>query len=209
MKLLYTLLLYSFLPLAAQTYILQLQLPESVSSTDWIRAYYKGDRLNVQEPLFCPIPEYNDAGAFSVIVAEEIAIHRGKGGTVEYLKRPTELPFRWFDITYNRDQRQPWHVEERYAEDVPERLPENTIFICSNPSIVDTVYAGEQFGKDTGKRRCYITVAFTSNIINDQELETHNTRALMASLDANTVHREMRIRQQKDAQRTVSMIVGS
>ena len=78
-------------------YILKTLFPPSIQVP--LRGYYKGNILNLDEG-WCTVPEQEERLAFSMIFIKDVEdIDRASNNNTEYLQRPKNLPFIWYDLT--------------------------------------------------------------------------------------------------------------
>ena len=181
-----------------QPYILQLQLPDNIQAKTALRAYYQGNEINLENPLCCQVPKLNNEFAFSILVADDINMHASKGSTIECLKRPENRSFKWFDAAYDK-RTGAWRVEERSSDNLPERLPENTLYLLCNPDRVNNVDVISR-----GRGTTYINVTFTQDMV--YAPQDDSAHALLASLDAQAFHAATRKQELHDRYVTVSML---
>jgi len=181
--------------MTAHQYIMQFHaLQHDIVPT---RTYYKGHRIQSHDPSFCQLPEKRSISAFSIIVADDISFGYDRNGSIASIKRPQDRQFRWFDVTYNT-MHNPWQVHERRAEDTPEQLPQDAIYILCDPDIIDQIQAHQV--NDT----TYISIHCVAPDHTDHTIKT--IHANMASLDAQAYHTDLQHHERHEQRVTISML---
>lgn len=129
-------LLSFFIQLSAATaHILRIQCPQGWKHIPGMRAYYKGERLDLSDH-WCIVPETTRTAIFSLIVTDEIGFAT-RDANVRSLQR-THDHCRWFDLTLSiTDTGYSWQTQELSIDEMPQRIPEHAITVLIDPEFVD------------------------------------------------------------------------
>lgn len=128
------------------------QLKENKGS---LPVYYKGHEIDLTQG-WTKLPECSEPCTFSLLITENVDFV-AKGNTVRYLKRIPDQDYIWYDLTLSlHDEAKDdgtdhnestvstkktysWSVEKHDSEDTPERIPEHTIVLLTNPDFIDSL----------------------------------------------------------------------
>lgn len=187
-------------------YSVNLKLPAFLNEHAHIPAYYKGHRLNLSEG-WARLPECGQPCMFSLLITEDIEF-TSKGNTVSYLKRIPEQEYSWYDITLTlckkqqdpislevndnkkaeipQEQSYTWDIEKRNHDETPERIPEHTIVLLTNPNYIESLKAEPSV---PGSIDITLPTIIFKKDINKKEFEETALSILVgAALNLNAIH---------------------
>ncbi len=117
--------------------------------------YYKGHKIDLNQG-WTKLPECSEPCTFSLLITENIGF-KGKEKTINYLKRIPDQAYVWYDLTLsfhdepkdeNVDHAESpapakktyiWTIEKHDSDETPERIPEHTIVLLTNPDFIDSL----------------------------------------------------------------------
>jgi hypothetical protein len=117
--------------------------------------YYKGHKIDLTQG-WTKLPECAEPCTFSLLITENVDFV-AKGNTVRYLKRIPDQNHVWYDLTLsfhdepkdeNVDHTESpapskktysWSIEKHDSDETPERIPEHTIVLLTNPDFIDSL----------------------------------------------------------------------
>ena len=132
-------------------YSLKAKIPFALAGLEGnLPAYYKGHKIDLSQG-WTKLPECSEPCTFSLLITENVDFV-AKGNTVRYLKRIKDQEYTWYDLTLtfhdepksetdNLEFPAPakktysWEIE-RHESDSPERIPEHTIVLLTNPTFI-------------------------------------------------------------------------
>jgi hypothetical protein len=134
-------------------YSLKAKLPTSLTNLkESLPVYYKGHKIDLAQG-WNKLPECSEPCTFSLLITEDVDF-TAKGNTVRFLKRKADQEYLWYDLTLNffdeikhENQEQStsaapakktysWEIEQRESADTPDRIPEHTIVLLTNPAFI-------------------------------------------------------------------------
>lgn len=180
-------------------YSITIKLP-SHCADEHIPAYYKGHKLNLHEG-WTHVPECGHPSMFSLLITEDVEFS-SKGNTVRYLKRIPDQKYVWYDITLTlckkndtdsykhdkteEDQSYTWDIEERNHDEVPERIPDHTIVLLTNPDFIKSVTSTPSV---PGSPEIILpTIQFKEDIDKKEFEDTMLSIIVGAALNLNAIH---------------------
>ena len=202
---------------ASYSYVLKFQFPATLTSTPELRGWYKGKPLDLRDH-WCIIREEDETVAFSLVITPEIKF-KSRGNNVDYLKRISEQPCKWYDLTLHIDHNKQtcyWEIEEKGLDEVPLRLPLHTIAIQTNPDIIDKVeeiVESSESDDSPHRESCKTNVInlpmiFIKKNLIKADFQEASIYPLMASIDLRTIHQEAKKIIRQDQALIVSMVVA-
>lgn len=123
----------------SHSYILRIKFPPQVLTVPTMCGYYKGNKLIFTED-FCFIPETKACTSFSLFITKPEFAPKPKcdGNNIRYFKRRDQKPGRFFHITkkINTHNNNSWKISEKNINQVPLRLPDDTIILFLDPKYI-------------------------------------------------------------------------
>lgn len=172
-----------------QSFILRLAYPPGLSMYG-VTAYYKGIPYDLAEG-WALIKDDQGPALLSVVIAESLE-WKAEGNMVRYLQRLPNKPFLWFDLTLSlkKTGSYAWNIQKRSAQEVPLRLPENTLFVELNPELFETLLTLDQ--EDCSAKSDLITLPIIQlrKALTQEEFDAKSVYSHLASLDLKTINRE-------------------
>lgn len=168
-------------------YILRIKMPHHIAQAKGLYGYYKGLEYDLSSK-WALLHDEEPITALSVVITDDIEIPQHQGNTITYLMRG-DSDCSWYDLTQTAEGS--WLIEKRNLEDVPKRLPKQTLIIFINPDLVETIMQPVQTTALDDSEIETITrlpiIAFKKNITSD-DFKTARDYALLAAVNLKSVH---------------------
>lgn len=137
--------------LPQRIYSLKAKFPQALASlSPSLPVYYKGHKIDLTKG-WTKLPECSEPCTFSLLITENVDFV-AKGNNVRYLKRIPDQEYTWYDLTLTLEQEAKdtelvtpmpaqktyrWNIERHDEAATPERIPEHTIVLLTNPAFVE------------------------------------------------------------------------
>lgn len=177
----------------AQTYIVRVKLPEQLGMKEapGLKAFYKGCPIDLDK--CCAIlPENENILTISVLIIQDDIDFHGSNNSIRYLKRPQDKQCKWYDLTISYERLADceediyrWYVKERTSEEVPTRIPDNTIIMFFDPELVEVLTPEPELLKHGVISMPLITF---KRDIKPEVFEDALLYSTLASLDLSAIH---------------------
>lgn len=184
-------------------YSLKAEIPFALRSVENnLPIYYKGHKIDLSQG-WTKLPECSEPCTFSLLITENVDFS-AKGNTVRYLKRIKEQDYAWYDLTLTfHDEPKnisdnlefpatpkktySWEIELNES-DAPERIPEHTIVLLTNPNFIAALRTEPAL---PGVIDIVLPTIVFKDTIDPQEFkETCDTILLGPVLDLDAIHRK-------------------
>jgi hypothetical protein len=174
-------------------YIIRVEFPSFIKNIPTLYGYYKGYRVEFDNNL-CIIADSKAYDNFIIVITEQVH-HKSEGNNIKYLQRLEDKRCRLFYLTPEYNRWDPtcvnWLVEEEDSKNLPLRLPESAFVLLFNPDYVKVPVSHKPTNKHIlSKELIYLPTIVVSSTISQKKITKSSTYALLASLDANAIHRQ-------------------
>lgn len=190
-------------------FIGSIQFPASVQVIPSVRIYYAGRKISTEmnadgNRILFSIPEQKNRTLFYLLITPEFQFV-SKENTIEYLKLKSRMPYQFYVIELmatqeaaptNKRQRfsitgsetnstkYQWNIKELPLNLPSNRIPDETIIICFDPSYVEKLQGGNavEFPK------IIIKPDLLTLLGSEQKLHELSTSWFLAALNTDTIH---------------------
>lgn len=176
---------------SSRSFILSLQLPNTIKKYEGLKAYYKGYQIDLSEQ-WALLPECETPLTFSLLCIEPDDIDiKSHGNNIRYLKRKDHAEFLWYDLTLtmNPDEEHAytWQIEKRDSSEIPARIPEHTIIMLGNPNFIESVQAEPAL---PSALNIALPKIIYKNEINPEKFHESLTCTTLAALNLDAIHKK-------------------
>jgi hypothetical protein len=193
----------SLFSLPNRFYSLKTKMPASLKELGSVPVYYKGHKIDLAQG-WAKLPECGEPCTFSLLITENVDFS-AKGNTVRYLKRIKEQPYTWYDLTLNFHNERPeitendpdttpapakttysWDIEQHDSSETPERIPEHTIVLLTNPTFIESLKTEPSLPGDI----VLPTIVFKDGIDTEEYKESSLNILLGPVVNLDAIHRK-------------------
>ena len=182
-------------------YSLKAKLPTHLAHLkSSLPVYYKGHKIDLTQG-WTKLPECSEPCTFSLLITENVDFV-AKGNTVRYLKRIPDQEYAWYDLTLSlhddgadhdaskttSQKTYSWSVEKHDPEDTPERIPEHTIVLLTNPDFIESLKTETSL---PGALDIVLPTIVFKDTIDEEDFQESVLHVLMGPvLDLDAIHRK-------------------
>ena len=183
-----------------QAHILTIRFGKNIKQPE-IFGYYKGYRLNFEGDM-CIFDESKSTEQFILVVTEQVKISTQSSGIL-YLERLPKKDCRLFYIkkkyaykTNSANIFNGWVIEEEEAENIPNRLPDNSLILLISPKFIEKIKTNKQIEKQAVKMVnapiTYLPAITIKKSITQKELDNSCQLNILGALDTNALHAQIK-----------------
>jgi len=183
------------------SYIFRIKYPETIKKQPNLRAYYKGYRYDIGNMGI--ISHQSEANTLFIIITDQIK-HKCENERIQYLERIENNPCRAFFLSSkapsaNSDTLQ-WQIQEENIQNIPLRLPEDTLVILLNSNLVEMLKENpnkfvEDFKKnieynpnDNKRTIVYLPELIIKENTNQAQIDSAAAYASLCGIDLDAMH---------------------
>ena len=173
-----------------------IQFPELIERVPSMRVYYSGNKITClpshhSKKLLFSVPEERQRRYFYLLITEKVRF-KTEENTIKYLKIDPQSPYKLYFLVspqtpasgkIAKKEDLVWEIgEKRLGTDG--RLPDNTIIICCDPKLVETLVGGDLLELPT----IMIKETLLDVVGTEKKLHESFEQLLLTLLDIDTLH---------------------